>query len=157
MGEDRAAVTPEALIGAWELCAWTCTRDGVEHGAPFGESPRGLLVYSTDGYMAAVLGRADVAATGTVTLAAAPAEVRARAAANTVAYAGSWGVVNGAVVHQVRVALHPDQVGTTLLRFARIDQDGSLVLQTAPERSRRGYELVNRLVWRRPAAARPGP
>ncbi|MEZ4268235.1 MAG: lipocalin-like domain-containing protein [Myxococcota bacterium] len=157
MNDARPPLTRELLLGAWELCAWTCTRDGAAHGAPFGETPRGMLVYSADGHMAAVLGRGDAPPTGAVTLAAAPVEAQARAAASTVAYAGSWELDEGRVSHQVRVALHPDQVGSRLVRLAELDALGQLVLETAPERTRSGHVVVNRLVWRRPAAGHLAP
>ncbi|MCB9728291.1 MAG: lipocalin-like domain-containing protein [Deltaproteobacteria bacterium] len=143
------------LLGTWELSAWTCTRDGEAHGSPFGGEPSGVLIYSADGHMAAVLGRRGEAATGTATLAAASAEARARAASSTVAYAGSWALEGDRVVHRVRVALHPDQVGAELVREARFD-GAELVLETAPERTRRGHVLVNTLRWRRPAGGPPG-
>lgn len=152
MKQTRAELSAALLVGTWELVAWTCTRDGAEHGCPFGERPTGLLVYAADGHMAAVLGRRDEPRTETVTLAAAPVERRARAAASTVAYAGRWVVEQGRVHHHVQVALHPDQVGATLVRRASLGVDGELVLETAPELTRAGHRVVNRLVWRRPDA-----
>ena len=46
-----------ALIGSWSLVAYTETdAETGEVSHPMGETPQGLILYTTDGYMSAQLG-----------------------------------------------------------------------------------------------------
>ncbi len=50
----------EQLLGAWQLVAWKVRwEDSDDFTYPFGEKARGLIVYSDNGYMSAVIHAGD--------------------------------------------------------------------------------------------------
>jgi Lipocalin-like domain len=116
----------EKLAGAWRLVEWTASGPiGVRH--PQGADARGLIVYSSDGFMAAHLAAAD-------------------GSSGSLSYCGSWELGEGEVVHHVELSSAPSFVGTDLVRSVSWEGD-DLVLTTPP---RDGW--VNVLRWRRVAA-----
>ncbi len=87
------------------------TDDG-EVGRPFGDAPQGVIIYTAERYMTAVLmrpGRAPFAA-GDV-LGGTEAE-RAEAFLGANAFAGRWEVDGAEVVHHLEVTTFPNWVGT---------------------------------------------
>jgi hypothetical protein len=112
------------VTGAWTLAEWHAQRGG-ERTHPFGADAVGRLLYSRDGFMAALLARAD-------------------GASDALAYSGTW-EMRGAeeVVHRVSLSTRASFVGRDLVRSVSWEGD-DLVLTTPP---RDGW--VNVLRWRR--------
>jgi hypothetical protein len=146
------------LIGTWRLVEWTAQIGDDPPVRPFGGDPVGLLTYTSDRRMWATLMRRRRPALGVRTLAEAPAEGRAQAAAGYVGYAGTFEVDGEAgshdvVIHHVEVSLFPDWVGgeqRRLVRWIANEAGGhDLELSTPPEATRDGRMVVNRLRWRR--------
>jgi len=102
----------DALVGTWRVLAMEHYTDDGEVGRPFGDTPRGLIVYTPERYMTAVLmrpGRPPFAA-GDV-LGGTPAE-RADAFLTANAFAGRWELQGDEVVHHLEVCTFPNWVGT---------------------------------------------
>ncbi|HEX9396071.1 MAG TPA: lipocalin-like domain-containing protein [Burkholderiales bacterium] len=135
-----------ALTGAWRLLSWSARLSGGGSGLPFGEHPRGVLVYSADGTMCSAFMHAERTPLETTMdeLAACrrywqglqrdvpprEGEIRNRllqAALRFNAYAGRYTVDGGRIHHDVEVALFPDWIGKRLTRRFRIE-DGKLAL-----------------------------
>lgn len=128
-------VTLAGIAGAWQLERATAALPdgGIVH--PFGTEPRGLLLYTADGWMSATICRGASATS--------PA---AAGAVSAVSYAGRVAVRTDAVVHQVSVGGPPFGPGTEQVRLARFDRPDRLVLTTPGDPAR---EPIVELVWRR--------
>jgi hypothetical protein len=108
-------LTPSAedlLVGTWRVLAMEHYTDDGEVGRPFGGSPEGIIVYTAERYMTALLmrpGRPPFVA-GDV-LGGTEAE-RAAAFLTANAFAGRWEVQGEEVVHHLEVTTFPNWVGT---------------------------------------------
>jgi len=143
--------SPEDLHGAWHLRRFVITfDDGRAALHPLGADARGLLIYSPDGWMSAVLSRGDRGPLGVARLersAAAPPEAKARAFDSYLSYAGTWRLDGEQVVHQVTLAQTPELVGQENRRVARLDGDGLTLSYRLVARS--GVGRTYALSWSR--------
>lgn len=144
--------TEHDLLGGWSLIRWDAAVDGQPAGYPMGPDARGLLLYGPDGTVSAILHTAARPAFGTRLLRQGSAQEQQAAALTYVSYAGAWELRDEQVHHHVEHSLFPDWVGTDLVRAVSW-RGGDLVLTTLPEHTRSGKLVVNRLRWRRRAAA----
>jgi hypothetical protein len=138
-----------ALVGAWRLLSWT-----IEYPAtgrvtrPFGSTPEGLLLYSADGYMSAVMQRPGRSRLSRADPHAVSDAEKAAAFAGYLHYAGTWHVADGRVVHDVSLAMNPNLVGTRQVRSISLAGDalelGAEEVLETPGQSRR-----HRIAWRR--------
>lgn len=135
------------LVGTWKLTSASATgEDGRVNQQPFGAAPTGLLIYSPDGTMSAMIsygGRKSLTADRT----AAPAAERAEAFATFFGYAGRYSVEGEKVVHHVEVASVQNWVNTDLVRVFRFENE-RLVLQTPPI-AVGGSLRTTELIWER--------
>ncbi len=119
-------MTPDEIVGAWRLAQATEHDTGVDGepvvAHPFGENPRGLILYTPDGYVSAVITTATDDNLPSV-------------------YAGTFEVTDAGLVHDVEVGLEPAGSGTVQHRGARL-VDGDLWLSAAMAE---GHEI--RLRW----------
>lgn len=132
------------LVGAWRLVDFHIHfDDGRPSVEPFGPGAQGLLVYSADGWMSAILSRADRPGLDVPRLEAAHRATdtsKARAFDGYLSYGGRWRIEGDTVVHTVQWALVPDIVGREQRRRFRF-ADG-LVL------AYRGGARTYQLRWR---------
>lgn len=140
-GRDR-------LVGTWRLAsasAWTA--DGNTDKPPFGSSPTGILMYTAEGRMAALIsygGRKPLSGADRI---AAPAEERAEAFATFFAYSGRYSLTGDKVVHHVEIASVENWVNTDLVRLIKLEGD-RITLRTPPL-SVGGTIITSELVWER--------
>ena len=126
------------LTGAWSLLDWSVQGAAGERSQPFGERPRGILVYTADGTMCSSFSRAARAPLGLslaeITAARRywmggggeppPTALRERfveAALHFNSYGGRYTLAGERVHHDVEVALFPDWIGKRLTRTFRVD------------------------------------
>jgi hypothetical protein len=116
-------ISKEQLSGTWELESWTIGySDRDDFSYPYGEDPRGLLLYTEDGWMSASICRASRATLpDDVSFRALPEAARAAAFSSYFHYAGRYQVVDGDVIHYVAQSLNSNMVGTEQLRHAELD------------------------------------
>lgn len=141
----------EALVGTWLLVA--CTETDIQTGEvflPMGPAPRGLIIYTADGYMSAQLsapGRHAFASgdmyDGT------PAEYAA-AGRSYLAYSGPYHVdeARRRLEHEMFVSLFPNWEGQRQVRIVRLTGDE---LRLSPDRPFpfNGSLKSALIVWRR--------
>ena len=144
-------IDPTSLHGSWRLERFVITYDdGRPELHPFGEDATGLLTYTPDGWMSAILsraGRPSLGVGGLETTGRADAASKAAAFDSYLSYAGRWAVEGDAVVHRVTLALAPDAVGLDNVREAALDGDRlTLTYQRTP---RSGVTRHYNLIWRR--------
>jgi hypothetical protein len=146
-----------ALLGTWHLTDWSISDDGDGGGRqPFGPDPTGVLTYSADGRMSAIVAKRDRPnLPGTKPRDGTDAELAA-ALLSFFCYGGSWRIEGETVVHEVDLALNPNLVGTDQRRRITLSEtagDGGVISGTvlelsADEPTARGMRR-HRLIWQR--------
>ncbi len=141
--------TRDTLLGAWDLVSFTATKAGsdvISH--PMGENVKGSLLYSIDGSMSVALIKPNRAAFSSSDPLGGTIQERAAAYSEYFGYVGAFRYRNGIVYHDVEHCSYPNWSGSSLLRFASLDEQGLLTLSTHPVEIG-GSIGVQRLVWRR--------
>ncbi len=140
----------EKIIGTWKLVSAKITTDTGEVRDSWGPNPVGLLTYTVDGRMTAILtfsGRKNLSVSDFIS---APAGERAEAFASMTAYAGRYTFSGDEVTHHVEVASTPNDVGANLERVIVQLNAHRLVLRVAKPYLRGGMMVRQQeLVWER--------
>jgi hypothetical protein len=141
-------LTEADLVGTWHLRAWTSQGDDdIVH--PMGASPEGVLVYTMDGTMITTIGRAGRPPIDGGDLLSGPVDQRLEAMATFIAYAGTFRVEGGDVVHDVTMSLFPNWIGTTQRRHVAISPDRRTLEFSADPFVLHGRLSTQRLTWER--------
>lgn len=156
---DLAARTAARLPGVWQLLRWEIAySDGRPSSYPYGPDATGLIQYTPDGGMSAVIARAGRPRLSGESVRAVPEPERLAAFESYFSYAGSYELRlregRPQVVHHVSHSLNPNFVGTDQVRDVDFGADGQLTLSASdalPGAS--GVLRHHRLVWQRKAAA----
>jgi len=137
-----------SVVGTWKLVSVASTTDKDEtNKAALGQHPSGLLTYTADGRMMAIIsddGRKPLSIPDRV---AAPAEERAQAYSTFMAYAGRYTFTCDKVVHHVEVASLQNWVNTDQTRFVTV-VDNRLHVRNAPQ-LKNGVMVTLESVWER--------
>jgi len=137
-----------SVVGTWKLVSVSSTTDKDEtNKAALGQHPSGLLTYTADGRMMAIIsddGRKPLSIPDRV---AAPAEERAQAYSTFMAYAGRYTFTCDKVVHHVEVASLQNWVNTDQTRIVMF-QDNHLIVRNTPQ-LRNGVTVNLESVWER--------
>ena len=118
------------LIGAWQILGWEITElNSDKRSFPFGEDPIGLIIYSEDGWMSAMVARREREKFSVGSRLREQAdELLAGAYKSYFHYAGTYHLARDRVTHRVTMALNPNLVGTDQVRFYDFS-DGVLTLR----------------------------
>lgn len=145
-------ISKSDLVGTWQLESWSVGySDREEYTSPFGEDPKGMLMYTEDDWMSASIGRSDrQPLPDDISFRKIPEEKLARAYLSYFHYAGRFRVVEGDVIHYVTQSLNPNFVGSEQLRHAELDGH-TLVLSGRDMAD--GVARLHSLVWHRLSAA----
>jgi Lipocalin-like domain len=130
MSSIGSAQSKKMLVGTWKLVsALNVTHKGIVNNEPYGRNFTGLLTYTPDGRMMALVtwGARNPLSKGFFE---APVEERAEAYANSFAYAGTFTLKDDNVVHHVEAATFPNSVNTDLVRTITKLQGDRLTLRT---------------------------
>jgi hypothetical protein len=139
-----------SLVGAWRLVRWQIDySDGRPPTYPYGSDAEGVLCYTGDGWMSALIGRPDRAPLSAASVRAAPAAERLGAFDSFFSYAGPYEVRGTQVVHKVVQALNPNFTGTEQVRDMTFGADGTLTLSAEDDMPGMPIRRTHRLVWRR--------
>jgi hypothetical protein len=117
------------LAGVWELASYTVTNgDGVA-SFPFGDQPKGQIVYTENGRMSAQLMRSDYDLTPFSELGFSSA-LQEMGLSAFFAYWGTYHLdeASGIVTHEIEGCLFPDWVGASQVRNFRFEDPDHLVL-----------------------------
>jgi len=148
-------ISKKDLVGTWQLESWTIGyQDRDEFTNPYGDEPRGLLIYSEDGWMSASIARRErPPLPEDISYRKLPDALKAAAFSSYFHYAGRYRVVDGDVVHYVTQSLNPNFPGTEQLRHAELDGH-TLVLSGKDQVN--GVARFHSLVWHRAGATEDG-
>jgi hypothetical protein len=120
----------DAVLGAWELASFVARDEatGVERH-PLGTAPRGLILYTADGFMSAQLAKPDMD--------------------EYVAYGGRFTAdeETSTLHHDVIMSMMPELLTRPQFRQARVDGDFLTLSATTTDAD--GTTTRARLVWRR--------
>ncbi len=135
-------VDAKDLLGAWHLVSWSFVyADGRPPEYPLGADATGILMYTSDGHVSALLMRKTRPAQAPAN----PAEAAA-AYADSFAYSGRYTVRDGAAYHAIEVSTNPALVGVTSTRYIDMT-DGRLTL-SGPDFAA-GSSRTQRIEWQR--------
>jgi hypothetical protein len=123
----------DAVVGAWELVSFTASdaTTGVERH-PLGDAPRGLILYTADGFMSAQLAHQDMS--------------------EYVAYGGPFTVdeQSSTLHHDVSMSMMPELLAQPQFRQASVH--GNHLTLSATTTDAEGTATHASLVWRRATA-----
>ena len=138
----------DSVVGTWRLVSVKGTTDkGDVDKAVLGQNPSGLLTYTADGRVMAIIsddGRKPLSIADRV---AAPAEERAQAYSTFMAYAGRYRYTCDKVVAHVEVASLQNWVNTDQTRFVTLQDDRMFVRNTPQLRA--GVMITIESFWER--------
>lgn len=135
------------IEGGWELVAWEIHYGESEVAYPFGTGPKGLLVYTSDGFMSAQLSVSVRPSLQGQSVRKLTDAQRQSLLEGFFAYCGAYTVIENSIVHHVSQALNPDFIGTDQVRRAELSND-HLTL-SGREEDASGQVREHILRWRR--------
>jgi hypothetical protein len=141
----------DRLIGAWKLVSYEeHPVDGSEPFEPLGHEPRGIIMYTPDGYMSAQLSKPDRPNFASGDWFAGTTEDYQSQATSYIAYSGPFHVDEdkGTLTHSMFVSLFPNWTGQTQPRRVELEGD-TLRLGTASPIASSGKIVNFVLTWRR--------
>lgn len=132
-----------ALAGTWRLLAFQIILDGAPPTDWSGRHPKGRLILTREGQMAAVL-------TGEKRKAATNDAERAELFKSTLAYSGKYRIEGKDFITSVDVSWNEAWIGTEQRRHWRIENN-KLYIESAPAPStiHLGKTIFGRLIWER--------
>jgi len=137
--------TNAKLVGTWKLVsASSTTSTGERSETPYGPSPVGLLIYTEDGRVTALIscgGRKPLSFGGGIL------EEQAEAFKTFLAYAGRYTLSGDKVTHHVEISSIQNYVGKDLVRGVKFQGD-QIILVTPPTPVNGKIQTVE-LIWQR--------
>ena len=135
------------IAGTWRLKTWRRLAADGTVSYPFGEAPRGILIYTREGRMAVQMLTAGRPLIDTSDPLGGTVEARAAAYSTCLAYFGRYEVDGETVTHRVEASAFPNWSNTVQARPFVYD-GRELVLQVTAEDGR----VTNEMVWERGGA-----
>jgi Lipocalin-like domain len=144
-------VEPNPLLGTWKLRSYVVTTAAGEQSTPYGEHPAGYLSYAADGRMQVI----GVASGRAAPAGAIPSDDERLALHDTMfAYAGSYSLEAGRVIHHIEVSWNEVWTGTDQMRL--FERNGNTLTLTMRARDpASSMEALYVAVWERLAVSLP--
>jgi hypothetical protein len=140
----------DKFIGLWDLKFWHCFIDGQKHNSPFGEKPKGSLLYTKDGMMSAFLRKEERINFEHSNLLKGSMEEKINAVDSFLSYMGRFTINNQFIIHHVEHSLLPNWQGNDLNReYSFSNNDKLLTLTTPLIKTSKNKIVSNILVWTR--------
>jgi len=141
----------EQILGAWSLVSVTSETDDGKKGEPFGPSPKGVMIFSSDGHFSLFQSRAEIPRIAANDRAKATPEEAQAIVASSIAYYGTYTIDEATRIMSVNLA------ASTYANVAAVpNQKRTITVLTADElkfdNPRTPNGLTLRTVWMRAAA-----
>jgi hypothetical protein len=111
----------DQVVGTWRLIAASASSGSTRNDAPYGPTPSGLITYSSDGRVMAIIchsGRKPLASGDRIS---ASTDERAEAFATSFSYAGRYSLSGNKIIHRVELGSVQNWVDNDLVRLVRLD------------------------------------
>jgi len=139
-----APIEHHRLVGAWRLAsASSTTSDGERDDTPYGVNPTGLLTYSEDGRVTAIMsygGRKPLSVVASVS-------EQAEAFKTFLAYTGRYSFTGEDITHRIEISSIQNYVSRDLIRSVKFEADRMIL--TTPPTPVNGKIRTLELVWQR--------
>lgn len=147
--ESTTLAADRKIVGTWRLVSMKSRNSSTSvETNTWGDNPMGLITYTADGYMSAILARSD-RKISTDSGGRANVEEQAMLFRNSFAYAGRYTLTQEGVIHHVAVAADPTWIGKDQMRYARVEGD-YLMISSPPIKSVASKDpLEYFVVWKR--------
>lgn len=137
-----------SLIGTWKLSLVEARYEDSPVRYPWGHNAKGLLIYTQDGHMSAVIMGADRPRFLVSDMLGGSVEEQAQAAKTYMSCCGTYEIQGDKVIHHVEASLFPNWVGQDQVRFIDKLTKDQLVLRTEPQLAG-GKVGMGYLIWHR--------
>jgi hypothetical protein len=137
----------DQIVGTWRLIAASASSGSVRDDAPYGPTPSGIITYTGDGRVMAIISHSGRKALASGDRISASVNERAEAFATSFSYAGRYSLAGDKIIHHVEIASVQNWVDTDLVRLVRLE-DNKIILTTPPI-SVGGQIRTTELVWER--------
>src|SRR5258708_33450826 len=104
VGFAEQKTAKEQIVGAWSLVAVTSEMDDGNKGEPFGPSPKGVIIFSSDGHFSLFQSRAEIPKIAANDRAKATPEEAQSIVASSIAYYGTYAIDENTNVMLVNLA-----------------------------------------------------
>ncbi|GGX70275.1 hypothetical protein GCM10011309_20450 [Litorimonas cladophorae] len=139
---------PEQFYGGWSLVDWRIEYSDGGVTRPFGEDAIGQILYAEDGHMSATVSRGDRQPIKQGNVRNASDGDKAHHFDSYFHYAGTWSISGKTVLHNVKLSMNPNMVGTQQIRKAEFKGPNKLSL-SAYEFLKNGEQRHHILEWQR--------
>lgn len=141
----------EAIVGAWSLVSVTSETEDGRIGEPFGSSPKGVIIFSSDGHFSLFQSRAEIPKIAANDRAKATSDEAQSIVASSIAYYGTYSIDEKTMEMVVNIA------ASTFANVAAIpNQKRTISLLTSNElkfdNPRTPTGMTLRTAWKRAAA-----
>ena len=135
-------MTPQDLIGTWEIVSYTLTREDGTEFYPLGKDCRAYLIYTADGHVSAQMSATGRPAYASHDLHEGTPEEMAAAAHGYVAYCGTYSLEleHSNVMHHIEISMNPTWEDQSQVRHVSL-KDGLLTITADVNTAK--------LVWRK--------
>ena len=143
----------DKLVGTWRLVSASSALSSGERSTPYGSSPVGLLTYTEDGRVSAMISYSDrkrLSAFSAGGVSQQSLAEQAEAFKTFLAYAGRYTLSGDQVTHHVEVSSIQNYVDKDLIRTVRFD--GDQIILVTPATVVNGKIQVIELIWQRLSA-----
>ena len=117
---------------------------------PLGENAVGYIMYTNDGYMSVSMASKNRPKRSSGDLTGGTKEEKIAEAETYITYCGTYEFYEDRVVHNIEMALFPNRVGSSQVRYYRIK--GSRIILTTPPISIDNKPQVCTVIWERPSS-----
>jgi hypothetical protein len=101
------------LVGTYRLISFeNFAEDDGEVARPFGEHPTGMIIYTRERYMSAIMMVTDRPGFNAGDILGGTDEEKLQAFSTSSAYAGRWEIVHDQIIHHLDVTTYPNWTGT---------------------------------------------
>lgn len=139
------------IIGTWELLSYIeVPINGLDSSFPFGKTPKGLLLYSPDGYMSVQISASEGWRYASDDRMLASTEELHKRLRGYLAFSGKYTVDNrkAHVIYQIESSFFPNWEGTQQIR--KLDFEGDILFQKSLDPIQSDGQMVHAyMTWKR--------
>ena len=119
------------IIGTWKLVSYSCKDENGKIGYPLGENALGYIIYTADGYMSVSMSSNNRPNRASNDLIGGTNEEKVAEAETYITYCGTYEFYEDRVVHNIKMALFPNRIGTSQTRYYKVNGN-RITLTTSP-------------------------